>query len=902
VSENEAGHLLLIDGHSMAFRAFYGLPPENFHTSTGQHTNAVYGFVSMLAVVLASVRPTHLAVAFDLSRHSFRTTEYADYKAARTDAPPEFHGQVPLIRELLEACHIAHVDKVDFEADDVLATLATQGAERGMDVSICTGDRDLLQLVTDRVRVLYPRRGATELVEMTPQSVRDTYGVDPGQYPELAALVGELSDNLPGVPGVGPKTAAKWLAQYGNLATLLAASDTVPGKVGESLRAHLDLVRRNRRLNALVCDVELPVGPDGLGLARPDRAAADALFDQLEIGGLRRRLYEALGGAGETAPAVVAPGALAITAVAVAPGRLGAWLETHRDDALIGVDMVGAWRAGTGDVTGLSLAAPDGEVVWCDVADLGPDDDGALSAWLASDAPKALHAAKGPLEATWARGGDLRGVRCDTELAAYLLRPDQRSYRLEDLARQYLGVGVTLVAGSAPDAGPQAELSFEEPGTSADREASGLRARAVGELAGVLEGQLAELGQSGLLTDLELPLQRVLGRMEATGVAIDEAVMTRLRDDLDIRVRDAERAAFAVIGHEINLGSPKQLQAVLFDELHMPKTKRTASGHTTDAEALEGLYAKTEHPFLAHLLEHRDAIKLRQIVDSLLRCVGDDGRIHTTYQQTVASTGRLSSTDPNLQNIPVRTEEGRRVREAFVVGDGFDGLLSADYSQIEMRVMADASGDQALIDAFHSGVDFHTVTAARVYGVPPEQVSAAQRASVKQMNYGLAYGLSAYGLSTRLGVSVGEAKTLMDDYFETFGGVRDYLAGIVDQARRSGYTETMLGRRRYLPDLTSTNTQRREMAERAALNAPIQGSAADIIKLAMIRLDEALRSLDLSSRVLLQVHDELIVEVAPGERDTVTDLVRDVMGHAVALKVPLEVSVGYGSSWAAAAH
>ena len=888
----------------MAFRAFYGLPAANFQTATGQHTNAVYGFCSMLAVVLGSVRPTHVGVAFDLSRKSFRTDHYADYKGTRTDAPPEFHGQVPLIMEVLEACRIVHLEKPDFEADDILATLATQAAARGMAVSICTGDRDLLQLVDDQVRVLYPRKGATELVEMTPQAVLDTYGVAPAQYPELAALVGEPSDNLPGVPGVGPKTAAKWLAQYGNLETLVAAADTVPGKAGESLRAHLDDVRRNRRLNHLIRDVELPVGPDALAVAQPDKAQADPLFDQLEIRGLRRRLYEALGGVGETSAPVEAS-TLDVTPTDLTPGGLAAWLERHAGARPIGLDPVGQWRAGRGDLRGLGLASPDGEAVWLDVATLGVDDEQALAGWLAGEQPKVAHAAKGPLEAAWDRGWDVRTLVFDTELAAYLLRPEQRGFRLDDLVRTYLKVELDHAPAAGKSASPaQDELSFEVTASddAAIREASMRRARAVVALAGRLGDELEALDQSALLGDVELPLQRVLARMEVTGIAVDEDAMGGLRDELDARVAAAQQAAFDVVGREINLGSPKQLQSVLFEQLGMPKTKRTASGYTTDAEALESLYAKTEHPFLAHLLEHRDAIKLRQIIDTLVRAISDDGRIHTTYQQTVAATGRLSSTDPNLQNIPVRTDTGRRVREAFVAGPGYDGLLSADYSQIEMRVMADASRDEALIEAFNSGVDFHTMTASRVYGVPPEQISPARRASVKQMNYGLAYGLSAYGLSTRLGVSVGEARALMDDYFATFGGVRDYLAGLVARARQDGFTETMLGRRRYLPDLTSPNTQRREMAERAALNAPIQGSAADIIKLAMIRLDEALRLSDLKSRVLLQVHDELIVEVAPGERETVTDLVREVMGHAVDLKVPLEVSVGYGPSWAAAAH
>ena len=514
-----------------------------------------------------------------------------------------------------------------------------------------------------------------------------------------------------------------------------------------------------------------------------------------------------------------------------------------------------------------------------------------------------MHGAKSQLLAIWERGWELNGLVCDTELAAYLLRPDQRSYDLADLSIRHLKRELRVHAGDQADADAQQMLDFGADEADAQTaEAAMVTARAVIDLAETMTAELETLGQRGLLTDVELPLQRILGRMERTGVAIDTDVLDELHAQFDARVRDAEQAAWAAVGEQVNLGSPKQLQAVLFDTLDLPRTKKIKSGYTTDAEALEGLYAKTQHPFLEHLLAHRDSIKLRQAVEGLRKSVGDDGRIHTTYLQTIAATGRLSSADPNLQNIPTRTEEGRRIREAFVVGQGYEALLSADYSQIEMRVMADASGDEDLIEAFRSGVDFHTVTAAKVFDTPVAEVTGDQRASVKQMNYGLAYGLSAYGLSTRLGVSVGAARELMDDYFDTFGGVRDYLAEIVAEARRTGYTETFLGRRRYLPDLTSSNRQRREMAERMALNAPIQGSAADIIKVAMIKLDAALAEQGLASRLLLQIHDELVLEVAAGERERVTELVREQMGSAAQLLVPLDVSVGYGANWLSAAH
>ncbi|MCL2782435.1 MAG: DNA polymerase I [Propionibacteriaceae bacterium] len=883
--------LLLIDGHSMAFRAYYGVPVDTFMTSTGQYTNAVYGFTSMLTSLINKRQPTHIGVAFDVSRISFRTAEYADYKGTRTDAPEPFHGQVELIHELLEAANIAHCGLDGYEADDILATWAVDAARQGMQVMICSGDRDLLQMVTDQVTVLYPIKGVGDLAEMTPAAVQAKYGVTPRQYPDLAALVGEASDNLPGVPGVGPKTAAKWIEQFGGLEDLLLRADQIAGKVGESLRAHLDNVARNRRLNALVTDLDLQLRVDDLVRRRPDTAALSRLFDVLEFRGVRARLLESLGPAEEPAPAPVAP-VVTRSVETLAAGRLGAWLRANTSpDQPTGLLVCGHWARGTGQVDDLWLAGPKA-VARVHVPKLPLSDESALASWLADAGHvKAMHAAKGPLQALQAQGWHIEGLQVDTELAAYLLRPDQRSFDLQVLSTQYLNRELSKPAD--PDLA-QAMLDFEE------NDDAPIRAGTIADLSSVLIAALNRDGEANLLRDVELPVQRVLAAMETTGIAASEPVLQRLRDDLDGAVIKAQQAAFGIVGHEFNLSSPKQLQAILFDQLGMPKTKKTKVGYTTDAGALETLYATTQHPFLEHLLAHRDNIKLRQIVDALMRAIADDGRIHTTFQQTAAATGRLSSTDPNLQNIPIRSETGRRVREAFVAGAGFDELLSADYSQIEMRVMAHVSGDPALIEAFRSGVDFHTMTASRVFGTPPDQVTPAQRSQVKQVNYGLAYGLSAYGLSTRLGISVSAARELMTDYFTTFGHVREYLDAVVAKARQTGYTETLLGRRRYLPDLGAANGQRREMAERAALNAPIQGSAADIIKLAMVRAHEHLQTDGLRSRLLLQVHDELVFEVAPGEREQLTALVRDVMSSAMELSVPLDVSVGVGDSWASA--
>ncbi|HEU4675666.1 MAG TPA: DNA polymerase I [Motilibacteraceae bacterium] len=888
-----ADRLLLLDGHSLAYRAFFALPVENFSTTTGQPTNAVYGFTSMLINVLRDEKPTHLAVAFDVSRQTFRMEQYAEYKAGRAETPDAFRGQVSLVKEVLEALKVPVVEAEGFEADDVIATLTTQAEAAGMDVLICTGDRDAFQLVRPRVTVLYPKKGVSELSRMTPEAVQERYGVGPELYPDLAALVGESSDNLPGVPGVGPKTAAKWLNEYGDLTALVDHVDQVKGKAGDSLRAHLAQVVLNRQVNQLVRDVHLPVGPAELAVRQWDREQVHQVFDALEFRVLRDRLYQTLQAAEPEAEE-----GFEVEGGVLEAGQVGEWLEAHAPaGSPVGVHVRGHWGRGTGDVHGVALAAGDGHVAYVDATACSPEDDAALAAFLADPGrPKVLHDAKGPLLALEARGWPLVGLASDTALAAYLIRPDQRSYDLQDLALRHLK---RELRAEGDDSG---QLSFDGADEQGDIDATLVRARAALDLSDALSGELARTGGTQLLADLELPLVGVLAAMERTGIAVDTERLAALESEFAGEVKAAADEAYAVIGKEINLGSPKQLQVVLFDELGMPKTKKTKTGYTTDADALQALYASTEHPFLAHLLRHRDVSRLRQTVTGLLETVADDGRIHTTFNQTIAATGRLSSTDPNLQNIPIRTEEGRQIREAFVVGPRFDTLLTADYSQIEMRIMAHLSGDAGLIEAFQSGEDLHAFVASRVFGVEPHDVSPAQRAKIKAMSYGLAYGLSSYGLSQQLGISREEASGLMADYFDRFGGVRDYLRSVVDEARATGYTETILGRRRYLPDLTSDNRQRREMAERMALNAPIQGSAADIIKLAMLGVDRALREEGLASRMLLQVHDELVLEVAPGEEEAVEALVRREMGGAQELSVPLDVSVGRGRTWHEAGH
>ncbi|QLL09719.1 DNA polymerase I [Mycobacterium vicinigordonae] len=888
--------LMLLDGNSLAFRAFYALPAENFKTRGGLTTNAVYGFTAMLINLLRDETPTHIAAAFDVSRQTFRSERYPEYKANRSSTPDEFHGQIDITKEVLNALGITVLAEPGFEADDIIATLATQAEGEGYRVLVVTGDRDSLQLVSDDVTVLYPRKGVSELTRFTPDAVVEKYGLTPKQYPDFAALRGDPSDNLPGIPGVGEKTASKWIIEYGSLQSLVDNVDSVRGKVGDALRAHVANVVLNRDLTELVKDVPLAQTPDTLRLQPWDRDHIHRLFDDLEFRVLRDRLFDTL--------AAVEPEVdegFDVRGGALEPGSVRQWLDAHVGDGRrAGLTVVGTHLPHGGDATALAIAAADGDGAYLDTATLTPEDDAALAEWLAdTDKPKALHEAKLAIHDLAGRGWTLAGVTSDTALAAYLVRPGQRSFTLDDLSLRYLRRELRA------ETAEQQQLSLLDDDDGTDEQAvqtAILRARAVIDLANALDAELDRIDSTALLGEMELPVQQVLADLEAAGIAVDLGLLTDLQNQFADQIRDAAEAAFAVIGKQINLGSPKQLQVVLFDELGMPKTKRTKTGYTTDADALQSLFDKTGHPFLQHLLTHRDVTRLKVTVDGLLNSVASDGRIHTTFNQTVAATGRLSSTEPNLQNIPIRTDAGRQIRNAFVVGRGYHELMTADYSQIEMRIMAHLSRDEGLIEAFNTGEDLHSFVAARAFGVPIDEVTAELRRRVKAMSYGLAYGLSAYGLSAQLKISTEEAKEQMDQYFARFGGVRDYLMAVVEQARKDGYTSTVLGRRRYLPELDSSNRQVREAAERAALNAPIQGSAADIIKVAMIEVDKAIKDAKLASRMLLQVHDELLLEIAPGEREQVEALVRDKMGGAYPLDVPLEVSVGYGHSWDSAAH
>lgn len=872
--------LLLIDGHSMAFRAFYALPVEKFSTSGGQHTNAVYGFMSMMAALVGEEKPDSIAVAFDVGRKTFRTEMFPEYKAQRESAPEEFKGQVTIIRDVLDKMGITTLSRENFEADDILATLATQATQMDeYDTLIVTGDRDYLQLVNDSTTVLYPMQGVSKLHRFTPEAVEEKYGLTPKQYPDYAALRGDTSDNLPGVPKVGEKTALKWILQYEDLDNLLNHAEDIKGVVGNNLRERIEQVRLNRTLTQMITDMNLEVGPQDLGFKSAETATIAQLFDELEFGvNLRERVVDAFpnieGAEPETEDAVK---------VSVTSQSLKQWLK---DKTGVAVFVTGDGRPGQGDATSISLVDDTFDAIHAELADLSAEDDKALAAWLESDAEKFLHEAKAAYHMLQGRGITLNGIAHDTALAAYLLRPGQRTYELPDVYQRHLRK--TLEASSE-------QLSLLDDTGGIDS------AAAIMELTVELTKALQEIDSYQLYGELEIPLVSILAKMEATGIAVNVDTLESQQEVFANHVAAEEKAARELAGDDsLNLNSPKQLQTVLFETLDLPKTKKTKTGYSTAAKEIEQLAINHPHPFLDHLLAHREYQKLKTTLEGLIKTVQPDGRIHTTFNQTVASTGRLSSTDPNLQNIPVRTESGRTIRSAFIVGEGYETLLTADYSQIEMRVMAHLSQDPGLIEAYKEGEDLHNYVGSRVFDVPVDKVTSELRRRVKAMSYGLVYGLSAFGLSQQLSIPAGEAKKTMDAYFDRFGGVKKYLADVVEQARKDGYTATVFGRRRYLPELISDNRLARENAERAALNAPIQGTAADIIKVAMIRVDHALEGFQ--SRVLLQVHDELVVEVAPGELKEVQEIVEREMDASISLRVPLEVSAGTGDNWDAAAH
>ncbi|MGL4340581.1 MAG: DNA polymerase I [Rhodoglobus sp.] len=886
MSDREKPTLLVIDGHSLAFRAFYALPVDSFQTRDGQHTNAIHGFLSMLILLLQNEKPSHLAVAFDISRYSFRTREYPEYKGTRGETPPEFIGQIPLLEEALKAMGITTISKEDYEADDILATLAAQGAAEGYRVLVVSGDRDAIQMVKPDVTLLYPNsRGVSELKRYDRDAVVERYGIEPEQYPDVAALVGESSDNLIGIDKVGEKTAVKWITTYGSLDEILLHADEIKGVVGEKLREQKDRAVRNRKLNHLITNVELPVALPQLARQPINVPSVREVFDRLQFKTLLDRVLKlagAEGGSGEIHDPHSGPAVPAIRIMI--DEELEKWIDTVSEGGTVALGL--CVHSVDGAVTGFGLASQQDTAFVPWVANR--PDYVALERWLASGAPKYMHGSKAQLKVLRDCGLDLNGIACDTVLAAWLIKPGIKPETLESQVYDYLGE--TLQQSDPNQLLP--EIEAISPATEA------WYVRRVVEY---LSEKLEETSRS-VLENIEIPLLPVLATMERSGITVNRQVLADISDELGAKATEAATKAFTEIGREINLGSPKQLQEVLFDQLGMPKTRSNKTGFSTDAASLADLQEQSPHPFLDLVLQHRDATKLLQITNSIDKAVDAGGRVHTTYEQAGSSTGRVASNDPNLQNVPIKTEIGRRIRSAFEPGVGYETLLTADYSQIEMRIMAHLSGDEALIAAFTAGEDLHRFVGARIFGVPPAEVTAAMRTTVKAMSYGLAYGLSAFGLSKQLRIETSEAKDLMKDYFARFGAVREYLQNVVEQARVDGYTTTLYGRRRPFGDLSSSNRVLRDNAARQALNSPIQGTAADILKRAMIRIDGDLTTQRLSSRMLLQVHDELVFEIAAGELEVVTEIVKTRMAGAAELRVPLDVQIGTGPNWDAAAH
>jgi DNA polymerase-1 len=842
----------------MAYRAFYALPVDNFKTSTGQPTNAVYGFAAMIINLINQEKPTHIAVAFDVSRQTFRTEKFPEYKSNRAATPDEFRSQVSHIYEVVNAFGINRFELPGFEADDVIATLTKNAETEGYEVLICSGDRDTFQLVSEKTTVLYPKKGVTEMARMTPEAVIEKYGLTPKQYPDFAALRGDPSDNLPSLPGVGEKTATKWITDFGSLQDLIKNAGSISGKVGDVLRANIDQVKLNRELTQLQTNLELPLSLDLLKWIGIDPAEITKIFGALEIRALRERLKSLPQIGGSTTSEID------IKVKVVDHLDLNKTLVNRRLPIALSVEVADR------KIISYAVALDESEVLHVLSGNFGD--------WITDSAlPKYLHRAKEVLKIT-----GLSGLAADIELLAYLANPGSRNLDLSDLAQRLLGIS---------DENENLFSTFNPKS-----------AAWIFRIQEDLQTEIATQGMSDLYLKIEQPTLLLLSKIESTGIAIDRVKLEDLASQFSKITQEQTFLAHKAAGHEFNVNSPKQLQSVLFEELDLPKTKKIKTGFTTDAESMEWLFVKTKHPILKHLLRIRETSKLLSTVEGLLSATESDGRIHTNFQQTVAATGRLSSTEPNLQNIPIRTEEGRKIRDCFVAQAPYINLLTADYSQIEMRIMAHLSNDKGLIAAFETGEDLHSTVASQVFNVKPGEVDAEMRRTIKAMSYGLAYGLSSFGLAQQLDIDPAEAAKLMSKYFERFGGIQDYLKSVVVEAKTNGYTQTILGRRRYLSDLNNENRQRREIAERAALNAPIQGSAADIIKIAMLKVEEEILNAKLQSRLLLQVHDELIFEVAVGEEEELTKIVKDKMSKAYKLNVPLDVNIGIGKSWDLAAH
>ncbi|MEE8489254.1 MAG: DNA polymerase I [Acidimicrobiia bacterium] len=858
--------LALIDGNSIAYRAFYALP-EDLATKSGQVTNAVFGFTRMLIRLLKDFHPDGIAVAWDVSRKTFRTEAYPEYKAQREKAPDHFRGQLPLMDEVLRALQINQLRMEGFEADDIIASLTRNAVEDGWEVLIVTGDRDAFQLVGGQVQVVYTRRGISDIVLADDAYIQEKYGITPSQYVEYASLRGDNSDNLPGVPGVGEKTASRLIAEHGTVDGVYAAIGDMTPRLRENLAASREQVFLNLELMDLVDDLDLGYSTTDFETREWDRNTVKDLFDSLEFHSMWNDLEQALPSTGGATEILDVEAELVTTADRISD-------LANRDTLVVGLVSDG------GGPFGLSVSTGPGKAVVIPLEDAGP-----ILVEIGSGAIGVIgHDLKSIARALLDQGHDLIDPRMDTALAAYILNPSSRSYDLAEIAERVLGVEVV----SPDDEDATGMLPFD---SGPDMDLEGRRVEAVRRLADELGKELFERDEADLFTDFELPLVPVLARMEHAGIGVDRAYLEQMGKDLRSRIAKLESKIHQLAGEAFNVNSTDQLRTILFDKLSLPISKKTSTGKpSTDASVLR----KLDHPLVDALLEYRELEKLRSTyVDGYLPLIDPDGRIRTRFNQMAAATGRLSSDSPNLQNIPVRSESGKDIRRAFIAGDG-NLFLVADYSQIELRVLAHMSGDPFLTEAFQSGLDIHTATAARVWDVPGEEVSTQQRRTAKMINFGLLYGMEAFGLADRLGISREEAQEHVDAYFSQFHHVKEYMASMVTAARNDGYTTTLFGRRRYLPELKSDNFRIRQMGERMALNAPVQGSAADIIKKAMIDLDSAIRAERMTSTVLLQIHDELIIEVPEDESVPAEKLVVETMEGVAGLDVPLKVDVGWG--------
>jgi len=888
--------LMLIDGHSLAYRAFFALPTD-MATASGQVTNAVFGFTSMLINLLKDHRPDHIAVAFDRPEPTFRHSLVQDYKAGRSEAPDILRQQLGLVRQVVEVLHIPIVELATFEADDVIATLATQARDRGDDVIVVTGDRDAYQLVEDPfIRVLYNRRGVSDYVLYDEAGIKERTGVAPRDYAQYAALRGDPSDNLPGVPGVGEKTAARLINDYGDLDGVFANLAKCTPKLRENLANHEARARDNALATPLVRDVPVGCEIDDLKMGGWDTDEVRDLFNFLEFRTLWDRLVEAvggdMGGAGATAPGP-APEATVLEVEVRrlrSAGQLREVLAPARQ--VLAVEPSWAGPSGRSDLAGVAIAVSADEAAWVDQdLLLDPEAATALAAALGS-LQVAAHQSKELGRGLDRYGIELRGLQLDTALAAYLIDPAESQYLLDDLAARYAGIEVR-----SPDAPPAGQLDLSG-GASDVAEEAGRRAAAIFLLVEPLSEALTARGLSKLYDEIERPLVAALLRMELAGVRVDTDYLRALVGELTEEVHLLDGEIQEMAGHPFTVNSTKQLRTVLFDELQLQPQKKTKTGFSTDAASLEKLLGL--HPIIEKLLRYREVEKLRSTYgESLLSEIAADGRIHATFGQTVARTGRLSSDQPNLHNIPIRTEEGRRFRRAFIPAPGCSFLV-ADYNQIELRVIAHLAEDPGLIEAFTSGQDIHTTTASRIYGVDTGDVTLAMRSKAKMVSYGLAYGMESYGLAQRLNIPVEEATSILDAYFVAFPRVKAYMGRTVAEARDRGYTETLFGRRRLIPELSSSNFRIRQAGERQAMNAGIQGLAADIFKVALVRLDSAIQERHLDTALILQVHDEVILEVPPHEADVATEVTLAAMQGAAQLNVPLEVNVARGDNWAEA--